>query len=102
MSSIINQIIEIDTIAQKKLNDAMLMKEEIKQQVIDKTKQTNALIDEKTNSRIKKIEEIETQYAQTKKEEIKLQNDETLEQLEKTYVSMHEQLENAIFNRIIE
>lgn len=102
MSSIINQIIEIDTIAQKKLNDAMLMKEEIKQQVIDKAKQTNALIDEKTNSRIKKIEEIETQYAQTKKEEIKLQNDETLEQLEKTYVSMHEQLENAIFNRIIE
>lgn len=100
MSNIINQIIEIDSIAQKRLDDANKYKEQIKQLILQKSEQTNEFITNKVNSRVEKIFEIENQYAEHEKDRITSETDEILNKLEQSYSENHLQLEKAIFQNI--
>ncbi len=101
MPNTINKIIEIDSIAQKKLDDANLIKERIQKQVLEKSAQTNKLINEKADARISRILQIETQYAQDKMDIIKENNEKVIARLEKSYIDNHERLEQEIFNNVI-
>lgn len=101
MSSIIHQIIEIDSIAQQKLNDASMIKENVKKEVIEKTEQTKKLVTEKMDARIQKIRDVECGFAQEQKDKIKTENDMLISKLMDTYSEVHEQLEQEIFLRVI-
>lgn len=101
MTSIINQIIEIDSIAQKRLNDAHAIEEEIKRQIVQKKQYTNDIINEKAAARIEKIEEIEQQYANEEMDRIKKEFDSKIARLEDIYTNTHEAIEAKIFNQVI-
>lgn len=101
MVNIINRIIEIDTIAQQRLDEAHKLKEAVKVQVLEKAEQTSTLISEKADMRISRIEEIETQYAKDKMDKIKAENQQSLSRLEENYNKNHEQFEKEILDNII-
>lgn len=101
MLNTINKIIEIDSIAQKRLNDAYLIKDDVKKEVLEKIEQTKKAIDEKTNSRIDHINEIEEKKAKEKIEEIDELKNNKIKKLEQTYLSTHQKLEQDIFLRVI-
>lgn len=101
MSSIINRIIEIDSIAQQRLNDAHIIENGIRQQIIDKNTQTNKIISEKAEARIAKIDEIEQQYSQEEMAKIKEDSDAHIAKLEQVYMDTHEKIELEIFNNVI-
>lgn len=98
----INRIIEIDSIAQKRLNDAYTVKDDVKKELLEKNEQMKKAIDEKTNSRIEHINEIEEKMAREKIEEIDDLKNNKIKKLEQTYLSTHQKLEQDIFLRVIE
>lgn len=100
MSNIINQIIEIDSIAQKRLDDANKYKEQIKLLILQKAEQTNEFINSKVTARVEKILEIENQYAQQEKDRITSETDEIIQRLEQSYSDNHLLLERTIFQNI--
>lgn len=101
MSSIINKIIEIDSIAQQRLNDAELLETNIKRQIEEKNHQTSAFIKGKADARVTKIDEIEQQYAAEEMAKVKEEVDSKIQSLEEIYKTTHKQLELDLFNKVI-
>lgn len=101
MSNIINSIIEIDSIAQKRLNDAHLFEANIKNVIAEKKLNTNELIAQKAEMRVAKINELEKQYADDEMASIKEESDAKIALLEQLFEDNHEQQELEIFNNII-
>lgn len=101
MSSIINKIIEIDSIAQQRLNDAYVIQNGIRQQILEKNEQTNRVIHEKAESRIAKIDELEQQYANEELVRLREECDAQIERLEQFYSKNHVALEKNLFDRVI-
>ncbi|MFZ2539922.1 MAG: hypothetical protein WAX04_13665 [Oscillospiraceae bacterium] len=101
MANTINQIIEIDAVAQKRLDNASKIKEQYLQELSEESDQTNKALEEKTQSRMEKVLSTETQYAEGKKAKIKDENDATIKRLEDTYNQNHQKLEQDIFNNVI-
>lgn len=101
MANIINQIIEIDGIAQKRLDDAKKIKEQYLAELAEKKAQTNIALEEKTKGRIEKLLSTEAKFAEEQKVKIKEENDATIKRLEDIYTKNHEKLEQDIFNNVI-
>lgn len=101
MSSIINKIIEIDSIAQQRLNDAQLIEKNIKKQIEEKNQQTAEFIREKAQARVAKIDEIEQQYASEEMAKIKDEFDSKINSLEEVYANTHKQIELDLYSKVI-
>ncbi len=101
MPNMINQIIEIDRIAQKCLDDANKIREQYLNELKEKTAQTNKALNEKTQNRIEKVLLTETAFAEEQKAKIKNENDAIIKQLLDIYTQKHEKLEQDIFNNVI-
>lgn len=101
MKNIINQIIEIDAVAQKRLDDANKIKEQYLQELKIKSQEVNEKLEEKTKNRIQKILVTESQFADEQKSNIEKETQKVIERLEETYKTNHEKLEQDIFNNVI-
>ncbi|WMJ22614.1 hypothetical protein RBG61_11540 [Paludicola sp. MB14-C6] len=101
MSNIINQIIEIDSVAQQRLAAANEISLTMKEQIEAKTQEIKMKIMKKCEDRIQKINVVEKQCAEEKMAEIKAENDKIIQKLEQTYAESHKQIEKDIFNNII-
>ncbi|MEG0693609.1 MAG: hypothetical protein RR444_11090 [Oscillospiraceae bacterium] len=101
MANIINQIIEIDGIAQKRLDDANKVKDQYLIELNEKKAQTTKALEEKTRLRIEKVLSTETKFAEEQKAIIKNETDATIKRLEDIYIQNHEKLEQDIFNNVI-
>lgn len=101
MANIIDQIIQIDSIAQQKLDDAAHLKEQYEKKAKEKMADTNALIEQKAQAKIEKIRQEEAARAEQEKEEIRKQMEAALERLEKTYQATHEKLEEELYKNVL-
>lgn len=101
MPNIINQIIEIDSIAQKKLDEADRLKLQLEEETRNKIEETNALIRQKAAEKIDSIRSEEERRAASQMEEIQKEQEAAISRLEKIYHEKHEQLEQDIFNNVL-
>lgn len=101
MSNIINQIIEIDAIAQKRLEDAQKISLTMKEEIEAKAEEIKSTIMQKCENRIQNVLAIEKQCADEKIALIKAENEKLIQKLEETYSNSHKQIENDIFQKII-
>ena len=101
MPNIINQIIAIDEIAQKLLNDANHVKDQYIVELNQEKEQITSHLSEKTLVHIDKILATETKFAQEQKANIKQDTDVTIKRLLDIYNQNHEKLEQDIFNNVI-
>lgn len=101
MPNIISQIIEIDMIAQRRLDDANKIKAQYNVELNEKKAQTAKALDDKTKYRIEQILLNEQKLAQEEKAVIKSQTDTAINRLEDIFNQTHEKLEQDIFNNVI-
>lgn len=101
MANIIDQIIEIDEIAQKQLDEASKIKELYMKELKDKENEVNNFLEKKTTDRIRKLTETEIQLAEEQKAKITADNKIVLEHLEAVYNKNHEKLEQEIFHNVV-
>lgn len=101
MTNTINQIIEIDALAQKKLAHAKAIKEQYLKELDEQTAQTNLELEIKTKNRIETFFHTEEKFAQEEMLRIKTETAEIINRIEKIYTDNHEKLEQEIFNNVI-
>lgn len=100
MATIIDQIIQIDSTAQKRLDEAEALKLQIQQETKEKIAETDALIAQKAQEKLNRIQEEEERLAAEQKQEIEARTAETIARLEKTYEQKHEELERELFENV--
>lgn len=101
MPSIIECIIEIDSIAQSRLDQANKIKIDIEKEVDETSKQTIVSLEAKARARIEEIVKIDDKFTNEKIENIVAENNISLAHIEKYYTDNHEAIEDKVFNKII-
>lgn len=101
MVNIINQIIEIDGIAQKRLNEANEIKNQYLNELQEKTVAVNQELEKEAKIRIDKVLVAETKLADEEKARISKETAQVIARLEETYSKNHNKLEQDIFNAVI-
>lgn len=101
MANIIDQIIQIDSIAQQKLKDAALLKEQYAQDAKRKMADTNALIEQKAQEKVDEIRRSEEWQANQERAEILAQKEEAIVRLERIFAQKREQLEQEIYQNVL-
>lgn len=101
MANIIDQIIKIDSVAQKKLDDAAHLKEQYEQDAKQKMAQTNALIQQKVQAKLDGIRQEEAARAEEEKEQLRRGQEEAFARLERIFDETHEKLEQEIYQNVL-
>ncbi|MEG2429847.1 MAG: hypothetical protein RSA79_04890 [Oscillospiraceae bacterium] len=101
MPSIIEQIVEIDSVAQQRLDEANKIKIDIQNEVDKTSKKTKLSLEQKAKETIEKVQEIENQFANQEIDKILKDNNVSLSRIEKYYQDNHKSIEDKVFNNII-
>jgi len=101
MPNIISQIIEIDTIAQKKLADAAEERALREKEAQEQMAADDAVLWEEARQKIERTRSAEEAEAKEKMERLLKQRDEKIVRLEKVYWESHEKLEQEIYNKVL-
>lgn len=101
MESIIAQIISIDELAQKRLQEASRKREEMRSLTDESIQQTIGELKQEAENRIAIATKQEEETVALRISEIDEQNKNDLKRLEKTCSDNHEKLESKIFENVI-
>lgn len=101
MESIIAQIISIDELAQKRLQDASRQREEMRSKTEESIEETTRALREEAENRISIVTKQEDEAAQAQIAEIKEQNAALWARLEATCNENREKLETQIFENVV-
>lgn len=101
MKSIIEDIIEIDSVAQKRIDEAKKIKEDVSKQIELEKEQMNAELNSKAENRVLKIEEAEKRLADEETAAIQKETDEKLSALRENFEKIKDKLENEIYQNVI-
>lgn len=100
MATIIDQIINIDSVAQKKLDEAEKLKLQYRRETEEKMAETDALIQKKADEKLARVQEEEERAASEEKKRVEARTAETIARLEKVYEEKHEALERELFENV--
>lgn len=101
MENTINKIIEIDSIAQKKLDDAQEFKLKLENDTIYEKENLTLLFDEKVKKRITIVENSEKSFYDGQKIIIDQKKINALHELDKIFENNHLEIETVILKNII-
>lgn len=101
MKSIIEDIIEIDSIAQKRIDEAQKIRDEISNQIKLEKEQLNSDLNERAEARIVKIENTEKTHADEQKAKIAKETEEKISKLTQSFDGIKEKLEKEIYQNVI-
>ena len=102
LANIIDQIIEIDSTAQAKLDEATHMKDEIKKVTEQKIAEIKERIQQEADKKAEACRAEEQKKIDAQKEEICKKEAEEIKRFEQLYQEKHQELEKEIFKNIIE
>lgn len=101
MKEIIENLIKIDTIAQKTLNNANSLKDNVDTEIQTEKIKIAKNIAEKSQIRIENIKEKRQNEISAAKKEIDKNSESIINKLEQTYQASHKSIEKQIFDNII-
>lgn len=102
MNNIINDIVNIDTLAQKKLAEANRIKEEYQAELAQRIEQKNLELVQEGQRRIEIITKTEEELVAQEKEQMEKARQKSLEKLQSVYDKNHSQLEDDIFKTVVD
>ena len=101
MGNIIDQIIEIDMIAQKKLNEAEALREACRIEIEDALARDTAELEQSAASRMQKVEAYEAEALAGQKAAVDAKISRQTEGLIQAYEKGHLALEEALFQNVL-
>lgn len=101
MATVIDQILSIDAIAQKKLDEARELKARMREEIDAQIAQTAAAIARKTEEELQKLRQSEEEETQKAKRKINMKTEQAISQLERLYADTHADLEEKLFQNVI-
>lgn len=101
MENIINDIVNIDAMAQVRLAQAHELQEQYKRELAEKINETNRALSQEEKTRIETVLKTETEIAEKEKLLLSSAREEALKILESAFEENHESLEAAMFENVI-
>lgn len=102
MDSVINNLIEIDKKARLIVDEAEIKSQNLLNSIAVAQKEFEVKYDDKAQVRLNKVKEEESRKIKDSCRQIKDKYDVLMEKLEKNYYQNHKDIENKIFNNILE
>lgn len=102
MDSVINNLIEIDKKARLIVDEAEIKSQNLLNSIAVAQKEFEVKYDDKAQIRLNKVKEEESRKIKDSCRQIKDKYDVLIEKLEKNYYQNHKDIENKIFNNILE
>lgn len=102
MDSVINNLIEIDKKARLIVDEAEIKSQNVLNSIAVAQKEFELKYDDKAQIRLNKVKEEESRKIKDSCRQIKDKYDVLIEKLEKNYYQNHKDIENKIFNNILE
>ncbi len=101
MATIIDQILQIDSVAQKKLDEAEQIKVQYEQETKEEIARTNAAIQADADRKIDAVRQELSRQSEQEKESISARSDAELRRLKQIYEENHEKLEQDIVRNVL-